>query len=318
MNNHYTVDDNTTNKTLEHVLLANLKELRKTRRSNLLAIIFKYSVILIILIMIFWFKGGSDKSFINASKPHVAQINIHGAIMADSAHGDAYKIVKYLDKAFANQHSIGIMLDLDSPGGSAVQSDIIYNEIMRLKHKYPRKKVYAVINDMCASGCYYIAAAADRIYANQASLVGSIGVLFSNFGFVKAMHNVGVERRMLTAGKYKGILDPFSPLLDEHKQFLQKILNDTHNIFINKVKAGRGKKLQLSDNNLFTGLFWSGIQAKKLGLIDDFADRLSVTRDVFKNENVVNYNGKTNFFEMISQNMSMQLFTKILSNKIMY
>jgi protease-4 len=179
-------------------------------------------------------------------------------------------------------------LKMNSPGGSPVQSAIVNDEINRLRKLHPNKPVYVVVEDMCASGCYYIAAAADRIYVSQASIVGSIGVLMSSFGFTGLMDKLGIERRLMTAGENKALMDPFSPYSPKHKEFTQAMLKEIHEQFIDAVRAGRGKRLK-ENPEIFSGLFWTGSHAITLGLADGLGTVDSVARDVLKAEDVIDY-----------------------------
>ena len=190
--------------------------------------------------------------------------------------------------AFSDTASVGVILRMNSPGGSPVQSAIVNDEITRLRKLHPTKPVYVVVEDMCASGCYYIAAAADRIYVSQASIVGSIGVLMSSFGFTGLMDKLGVERRLMTAGENKAMMDPFSPSSTKHKEFTQATLTEIHQQFIAAVRAGRGKRLKETPE-IFSGLFWTGAHAITLGLADGLGTVDSVARDVFKAEDVIDY-----------------------------
>jgi protease-4 len=181
-----------------------------------------------------------------------------------------------------------VVLRINSPGGSPVQAGMINDEITRLRQLYPQKPIYAVVDEMCASGGYYIAAAADRIYVNKASIVGSIGVLMDGFGFSGLMNKLGVERRLLTAGENKGFMDPFSPMSPKQVEYAQSMLNDIHQQFIEAVRKGRGKRLKETPE-LFSGLFWTGSKAVELGLADGFGTVNSVARTEFKTEDVVDY-----------------------------
>ena len=242
------------------------------------------------------FKGLSTAKI---KRPHTALININGPIFSSSP-TNADSIATSLRAAFKDKHTQGIILRINSPGGSPVQADYVFNEILRLRAKHPKIKVYAVCTDICASGAYYIAAAADDIYANPASLVGSIGVVYNGFGFVDTLQKLGIQRRLITAGAHKGFLDPFSPLKSTEKVFAQNMLNDIHNQFIESVKKGRGKRLIITAET-FSGLVWPGNQAKKMGLIDGFASAGSVARDIIKNDNIVDYTVRPNYFERIAK-----------------
>ncbi len=214
-------------------------------------------------------------------------IDINGTIEAEGR-GSASIVIPALDKAFAASDSVGVILRINSPGGSPVQAGMINDEIVRLRKEYPTKPLYVVVEEMCASGGYYIAAAADKIYVNKASIVGSIGVLMDGFGFTGLMDKLGIERRLLTAGENKGFLDPFSPQSQSQKDYAKQMLAEIHQQFIDVVRAGRGTRLKESPE-IFSGLFWSGSRAVELGLADGFGTVDSVARDVLKVEDIVDY-----------------------------
>lgn len=249
----------------------------------------------------------------NISQPHSALIDIRGTIF-DKSSASADNITKGLRKAYADSGTKGIILRINSPGGSPVQASYIYNEIRRLKKLHPKIKVYAVCTDACASAAYFIAAAADEIYANPSSLVGSIGVLYDGFGFVGTLDKLGVQRRLMTAGKNKGFMDPFSPVDASQKQKLQDMLDSIHNDFQQSVITGRGKRL-IQSPDIFSGLFWTGTQAKKLGLIDGFASAGKVARDFIKQEKVVDYTETANYLERFArqfgESISQELVTEL-------
>jgi len=230
--------------------------------------------------------------------PHTALIEVHGEIAAD-AEASAENLVPGIKNAFENADAQAVVLRINSPGGSPVQAGIINDEIRRLK-KLHHKKVYAVVEESCASGAYYIAVAADEIYADKASVVGSIGVLMDSFGATGLMDKLGVERRLLTAGENKGIGDPFSPLNDKQRSYLQMTLNQIHQQFIAVVKQGRGQRLKESPE-MFSGLFWSGEQALTMGLIDHLGNLDFVAREVVKAEEVVDYTPKENVAERLAK-----------------
>ena len=193
---------------------------------------------------------------------------------------------------------------MNTPGGSPVQSRYINREIVRLKEKHPDIPVYAVVSDICASGGYYIAAAADKIYADEGSIVGSIGVLINGFGFVEGMKELGIERRLLTAGENKGILDPFSPLQETEVSHIKQMLNQLHEQFIQTVKEGRGDRLKVDGHpELFSGLFWSGEEALKLGLIDDFGSSSYVAREIIGAEEIVDFTHKEVVWDRLARNL---------------
>ena len=219
---------------------------------------------------------------------HTAMIELSGEIDADSATASADTILPALQDAFEDEGSVGVVLRMNSPGGSPVQSAIVNNEIRRLRALHPKKPLYVVVEDMCASGCYYIAAAADRIYVSQGSIVGSIGVLMSSFGFTGLMNKLGIERRLMTAGENKAMMDPFQPQNAKHRAYTQVMLDEIHQQFITAVRSGRGKRLKASPE-IFSGLFWTGNTAIKLGLADGLGTVDSVARDVLKAEDVIDY-----------------------------
>jgi protease-4 len=223
-----------------------------------------------------------------ASIRHTALVEITGQIDSDSSSASVDTIIPALQEAFGDQGSVGVVLRMNSPGGSPVQSAIVNDEIMRLRNLHPNKPVYAVVEDMCASGCYYIAAAADQIYVSRGSIVGSIGVLMSSFGFSGLMNKLGVERRLMTAGENKAMMDPFRPQDPKHRAFTQSMLDEIHQQFIAAVKAGRGDRLAKSPE-IFSGLFWTGSRAINLGLADGLGTVDSVARDVLKAEDVIDY-----------------------------
>jgi protease-4 len=195
-----------------------------------------------------------------------------------------------------------VILEINSPGGTPVQAKAIYDEILRLREKYPETKLYAVVTDLCASGGYYVASAAEEIYASEASIVGSIGVRMDGFGFQKVMEKLGVERRTLTAGENKALLDPFAPQNPEQQAHLQGMLDQVHQLFINDVKAGRGDRLKESDA-LFSGLIWSGEASLNLGLIDGYGSTDSVARELIGEENVVSFSPRQTLLEQLTEDV---------------
>ncbi|RBP51521.1 S49 family peptidase [Arenicella xantha] len=253
--------------------------------------------------------AGSAGSDINASRPHTALVDLSGPIgIKGGVFADQMNVS--LRRAFEAKQSKGVVLRINSPGGSPVQSDEINSEITRLRTLYPNKPLHVVVSDICASGGYYVAAAADSIYANPSSIVGSIGVRMDSFGFVDTLEKLGVERRSLTAGENKSILDPFLPVKPAQKAHAEAMLNIVHQQFIDKVKQGRGDKL--ADNpDLFSGLFWSGEQAKMLGLVDDFGSLQSVARDVIGQETVVDYTFKPSFLDQLASDFGVSIGTGI-------
>jgi protease-4 len=255
--------------------------------------------------------AGKTGVSVNATKPHTAIVDLNGPI---GIQGGVYadQMNDSLRRAFEASMSKGVVLRINSPGGSPVQSDEINSQITRLRAQYPDKELHVVVSDICASGGYYIAAAADNIYANPSSIVGSIGVRMDSFGFVDALKKLGVERRSLTAGTNKSILDPFLPVKPEQQAHAKNMLDIVHQQFINKVKEGRGNRL--SENpDLFTGLFWSGEQAKELGLIDGYGNVAYVAKDIIGYESVVDYSYKPDFFERFAQDLGVSIGSTISS-----
>ncbi len=270
---------------LEKLVFATLREQRAHRRWGIFFKLFSLLIVLFGLWAYFDFSfGGSD---MEALGRHTALIDIDGAIESEGS-GSAAVVIPALDKAFSDAGSVAVVLHINSPGGSPVQAGMIVDEIVRLRKGSPAKPLYVVVDEMCASGGYYIAAAADDIYVNKASVVGSIGVLMDGFGFTGVMEKVGVERRLLTAGENKGFMDPFTPLTEKHKAYAQSMLNEIHQQFIQVVRSGRGKRLKETPD-MFSGLFWSGAKAVEMGLADGYGTVDSVARDIVKAEDIVDY-----------------------------
>ncbi len=280
--------------TLEKLVFATVQEKRSARRWG---IFFKLSFLLLAFVAIFAFSDltlGGDGELVGK---HTALIEIEGEI-EDEGNGSADVVIPSLVKAFTDVESVAVVLKINSPGGSPVQAGIIVDEIVRLKESYPSKPVIVVVDEICASGGYYIASAADQIYVNKASIVGSVGVLMDGFGFTGTMAKLGVERRLLTAGENKGFLDPFSPQSDKHKEHAQAMLNEIHQQFITVVRTGRGKRLKETPET-FSGLFWSGAKAVEMGLADGFGTVESVARDVVKVEDIVDYTAREGLPERV-------------------
>jgi protease-4 len=232
------------------------------------------------------------------SGPHTALVELRGEIAADTD-ANAETIVSGLKSAFEDANAMAVVIRINSPGGSPVQSGIINDEIHRLKALH-KKKVYAVVDEMCASGAYYVAAAADQIFVDKASLVGSIGVLMDGFGFSDAMKRLGVERRLITAGANKGMLDPFSPQDPKQQAYAQAMVDQIHQQFIQVVREGRGARLKESPE-IFSGLFWNGEEAVKLGLADHFGNLDHVAREVVKHETVIDHTPHENVAERLAK-----------------
>lgn len=268
---------------LQRLAFATLTEQRRARRWG---IFFKLFFALYLLLILLLFLGSSIGGHTLASR-YTALVDLNGEIASDSE-ASADNVIAGLREAFDDSSAVGVIIRANSPGGSPVQSGYIYDEIKRLRAKYPKKPLYGVVTDMCASGCYYALAAADKIYVDRASIVGSIGVLMNGFGFVGTLKKLGVERRLLTAGKHKGILDPFSPLSEFDREYAQKMLDRVHQQFIERVRAGRGQHLK-ETKDMFSGLFWTGEEAIKLGLADDLGNASYVAREVIGAEDIVDF-----------------------------
>lgn len=284
---------------IENVLLAAIKEQRSARRWGIFfkGVFLLYLTVLFLYVLSFNIKGGEA----DLGSRHTALVSLEGEIDA-TGQASAEKINAALDTAFHDSGTAGIILRANSPGGSPVQAGMIHDEIKRLRKQYPNKPLYVVVEEMCASGCYYAAVAADKIYVDKASIVGSIGVLMNGFGFTGTMEKLGVERRLLTAGRNKGIGDPFSPLPDDQKAYLQGMLDEIHQQFIAVVRDGRGNRLKETPD-MFSGLFWTGAKGIELGLADGYGTVDSVARDVIKAEDVVDYTQKESLTERFARRL---------------
>lgn len=282
---------------LTRLALATLTEQRRARRWS---VFFRFAVLayLVVLLMLYlpW------REIVPTSRePHTALVELSGIITEDGE-ASADRIVSGLRAAFADERTAGVIVRINSPGGSPVQAGYITDEIERLREEHPETPLYAVITDVCASGGYWVASAADAIYANEASIVGSIGVLMDGFGFVEAMRKVGVERRLLTAGEHKGLLDPFSPLKAEEVDHIEEVLEQMHERFIEVVKSGRGTRLK-DESDVFSGLVWTGVQGRELGLVDEFGSSGYVAREVIGAERVVDFTPKRDYLERVAERL---------------
>ena len=302
---------------LKDVALAGIQEQKRARRWG---IFFKLGFLLVGIISLLMLGGllGNLSQMANpglaamaSGKSYASMVSISGTIL-DGESASANNLIRALRKAFEDEDSKGVILRCNSPGGSPVQSSHVFAEIMRLRELHPDKPVLAVTEDVCASGGYYIIAAAQEIYADKSSLVGSIGVRMDSFGFVETMKKLGVESRQITAGKNKALLDPFKPQQADDVAHLEKLLENTHEHFITAVKSGRGDRIDEKANpDLFTGLFWSGDQAKGIGLVDGFGSVRSVARDVLKVENVVDFTQEADIFERLSKRLGAILRSRL-------
>jgi protease-4 len=285
---------------IEKLALAALKEQRRARLWGIFwkLLTFAY-VTVIILLAVDWGKGVTDAR----TGRHTALVEIKGLI-APGTDSSAEKVALALQSAFKDKNTQGVVLRINSPGGSPVQAQNIFDEVRRLRVKYPSIPLYAVVEDLCASGGYYVAAAADRIYVAKSSILGSIGVRMDNFGVVGLMEKLGVERRLITAGKNKALLDPFLPLEESHKQIAEQLIGEIHQQFIAAVREGRGKRLKETPD-MFSGLIWTGPKSIELGLADGLGTLDSVAREVIKAEDVVDYTQKENLAEKLSRRFGM-------------
>ena len=280
---------------LERLAFAALQEQRRARRWGIFFKLLGFAYLAAVLAMVVDWPWAGEL----VHERHTALVDVHGVIESDGANS-AENINAALLRAFEDKKTAGIVLRINSPGGSPVQSGIVYDEIKRLRALYPKIPLHAVVEDLCASGGYYIAAAADRIYVDKASIVGSIGVLMDGFGFTGSMEKLGVERRLMTAGEHKGFLDPFSPQDAHQRQHAQVLLDDIHKQFIDVVRKGRGDRLKDSPD-LFTGLMWTGQRSVDLGLADDFGTVDSVARDVVQAEAVVDFTIKQGITDRLAK-----------------
>jgi len=271
-----------------------LREQRRSRRWGIFFKLLTFAYVTFVLVAIVdW--SGRDIS----GKAHTSMVELTGLI-APGNDASAEKITGALQAAFKDKNTKGVILRINSPGGSPVQAQTIYDEMRRLRAKYPEIPLYAVVEDICASGGYFVAAGADKIYVSKSSIVGSIGVLMNGFGFTGLMDKLGVERRLITAGEHKGMLDPFSPLSPKDKEYAQKLIEDVHQQFISVVREGRGKRLKETPD-MFSGLFWTGAKSVDLGLADGFGTLDSIARDVIKAEDIVDYTQKEGFAEKVAK-----------------
>ncbi|MGI9212175.1 MAG: signal peptide peptidase SppA, partial [Methylococcaceae bacterium] len=284
---------------LEKVLMASIAEQKQGRRWG---IFFRFILVIYTGIILWQVVNPLDQSdWMGHQKNHTAVIDVAGMIAAGQP-ASADTIIAGLREAVDDDHTQGVILRMNTPGGSPVQSAYVYDEIRRLKAKKPSLPIYAVVSDMCTSGGYYIAAATDKIFVNSASVVGSIGVIMGNFGFVEAINKLGVERRVMTAGAHKAILDPFSPVDPVAQDSMQGVLNEVHQQFITAVRQGRGDRLKETPE-LFSGLVWTGKQGMALGLVDELGDVRHVAEDIIGAKNLVNFTQEENWMDRVGHRL---------------
>jgi len=276
---------------IEKLASAALKEQVRARRWGILFKLLTFAYLTVLILLVLDWRGPDSLG----SGKHTALVDVVGVI---DAKGDssADRVTEALQNAFKNKNTVGVILRINSPGGSPVQAGIIYDEIRRLRGIYPNIPMYAVIEDICASGGYYIAAAADKIYVDKASIVGSIGVIMDGWGFTGTMEKLGVERRALTSGENKAFLDPFSPVDEKQKRHAQSMLDDIHKQFIDVVRKGRGKRLKETPD-IFSGLLWTGERSVELGLSDGLGSVDYVAREVIKAEDIFDFTKKQDITE---------------------
>jgi protease-4 len=282
---------------LEKLAMSAIQEQRRARHWSiffkLLTLGFMFTVLFISMGWI-----GKNEATLGVGK-HTALVEMQGVIAADSA-ASADNIIPSLQDAFKDKGTQGVILRINSPGGSPVQAGQINDEIRRLRAQYPKIPLYVVVDDICASGGYYVAVAADKIFVDKASLIGSIGVLMDGFGFTGAMAKLGVERRLITAGANKGFLDPFSPLNPAQQEYVKQMLAEIHQQFIDVVKKGRGKRLKETPDT-FSGLVWNGQKGVEMGLADGYGSLESVARDVVKAEKIVDYTTRESIADRLAK-----------------
>jgi protease IV len=283
-------------RTLEKVALAAIHEQRRARRWS---IFFKVLLFLYLFVVLFIWLGWFGKKDSTSTGKHTALVELRGVIGPDGA-ASADNIITGLQDAFKDKRTQGVILRINSPGGSPVQAGHINDEIKRLRAKYPNIPMYAVVEDICASGGYYVAVAADHIYVDKGSIIGSIGVLMDGFGFTGLMEKLGIDRRLLAAGENKGFLDPFSPIHDSHVQYAESMLAEIHKQFITVVREGRGKRLNETPE-LFSGLLWVGTRSVELGLADALGNVDYVAREVIKAEEIVDFTPRENIAERVAR-----------------
>jgi protease-4 len=280
---------------IEKLATAALKEQRRSRMWGIFFKLLTFAYITVIILLAVDWKERAEA----VGGKHTALVEVSGLI-APGTDASAEKVTIALNAAFKDKNTQGVVVRINSPGGSPVQAQTIYDEMRRLRRKYPAIPLYAVVEDLCASGGYYVAVGADRIFVAKSSIVGSIGVRMDGFGVTGLMEKLGIERRLLTAGENKAMLDPFLPLEEKHKQIALELMGDIHKQFIAVVREGRGKRLRESPD-IFSGLIWSGAKSIELGLADAFGTLDSVARDVIKAEDIVDYTQKENLAEKFAR-----------------
>ena len=302
-------DDNWERGVIERLAAEGLREQQRARRWGIFFKLLTFGLLFIALIAVFGSVVSGERS---CADKCTAVVDIDGELDIDSR-ASAENVIQGLRSAFKNKTTQGVVLRINSPGGSPVQAGEINDEIRRLRGKYPDTPIYAVVEEICASGAYYVAAATDKIYVDKASLVGSIGVIFDGFGFVGSMQKLGIERRAIIAGENKTFLDPFSPLSPKQRAFAQQMLNEIHEQFIAAVRDGRGARLKESPE-LFSGLVWNGQRSIELGLADALGSVDYVARDVIKASDVVNFTPQENLLERVARKLGATMARSLSSS----
>jgi len=295
-------DDSWHKDVVNRLAFAAINEQRRARRWS---IFFKCLLAVYLLAILFLYLPNEWTTTTLVDAEHTALVDLKGVIAAEGE-ATADTVIAGLQDAFEDKNTAGVILRINSPGGSPVQSGYIYNEIKRLREKYPDTPIYAVVTDVCASGGYYVASATDEIYVDKASIIGSIGVLMNSFGFVGAMEKLGIDRRLYTAGENKGFLDPFSPEKRSDVAHVEKLLGNIHQQFVAAVKAGRGDRLG-DHPDLFSGLIWSGEEGVAMGLADGIGSPGHVAREIIGAEDVVDFSRKPDLFERISDRIGVAM-----------
>ena len=291
---------------IEKLATEALKEQRRARRWGIFWKLLTFAYVTFLIALAIDWKGGGDSK----GGRHTALVEINGVI-GPGTDSSSEKVANSLQAAFKDKNTQGVVLRINSPGGSPVQSQNIYDEVKRLRVKYPETPLYVVVEDLCASGGYYVAAAADKIYVAKGSLLGSIGVRADSFGVVGLMEKLGIERRLITAGKNKAMLDPFLPEKDEHKQIVAGLIGEIHDQFVAAVREGRGKRLKETPD-MFSGLIWTGAKSIELGLADAVGGVDYVAREVIKAEDIVDYTQKDNLAEKFARRFGAGAMTSLL------
>ena len=291
---------------IEKLATEALKEQRRARRWGIFWKLLTFAYVTFLIALAIDWKGGGDSK----GGRHTALVEINGVI-GPGTDSSSEKVANSLQAAFKDKNTQGVVLRINSPGGSPVQSQNIYDEVKRLRVKYPETPLYVVVEDLCASGGYYVAAAADKIYVAKGSLLGSIGVRADSFGVVGLMEKLGIERRLITAGKNKAMLDPFLPEKDEHKQIVAGLIGEIHDQFVAAVREGRGKRLKETPD-MFSGLIWTGAKSIELGLAEAVGGVDYVAREVIKAEDIVDYTQKDNLAEKFARRFGAGAMTSLL------